>query len=525
MSNLRTRVQIHNKYELELYDANGNIKNKAYAYNVVTNVFWSRFFGNGSDSSYYLFRYIGIGTGTGTPSISDTSFFKFLANAEATLVSKTTEYPTTTLVQKATFGASASIVGTLTEVGFTLSNSYTSCLTHAMLQDAEGNTITIDKTDTDVLIVTATLYVTVTADESLELVPANSFGLFNQLRSNHINSAVTVGGLYLSACPALPTLSALHEAYISSGSGGNTTTRSRTISTTRMPVTSGQRNGKGTYINYLFVGQFGGMRLPNEEFFQAYTLQPMSVGTGDGATTEFVCPIPDFVDGTEVVIVDGVTLTNGVDYTIDSKGNSALNASSVNAHSNFAKSISNGGKTSSSGRAYVLGTAGFGTTSGHGVYPKSTAPLVFDMGEDVECNTLFIDALVYKTNYSTTYSVPIVLEYSNDNETWAEAARLSMTAIGYGYVDRLIASDKNKMVSFDSITARYWRLYADSTNSYVRDYGVGSAYGNSFFGKVGQGIVFTNPPAEGAVITIAAKVDRPFKTADYVLDYSATLYW
>lgn len=524
MSKLRTHLQIHNKYELELYDANGNVKDKAYAYNVVTNHFWNHFFGNGDSSSYYMFRYIGIGTGTGTPSVSDTSFFKYLANAEATLVSLTKEYPTTTLVQKATFGASTSVVGTLTEVGFTVGSSYTSCLTHAMLQDAEGNTITIEKTDTDILIVTATVYVTVTAGEGFEIVPATSFGFLNKLRSNYFNSGSSVGYAYPAACPALPTYSYLHSLYNSSGSGGDIATRSRTSGTVRMPVTSGQRNGVGTYINYLYVDQFGGVKLPNAEIFPVYTLQPMSVGTGDGVTTEFVCPIPDFIEGTEKVVVDGVTLVNGVDYTVDSKGNSALNASSVNAHSNFAKSISNGDKSAGNGTC-VLGIASLQSSYYYGVFHKDKAPLVFDMGEDVECNALFIDALTYRTNYSTTYTLPIVLEYSSDNETWTEAARLSMTAIGYGYVDRLAASDKNKLVTFDSITARYWRLWVDSTTSYVRDYGVGSAYGNSFFGKVGQGIVFTNPPAEGAVITIAADVDRPFKTADYVIDYSVTTYW
>lgn len=523
MSNLKTRVQIHNKYELELYDANGNIKNRAYAYNVVTNVFWNRFFGNGVGSDYW-FRYIGIGTGNGTPSENDTDFFKFLASAEAVLVSKTTAYPTTTLVQKATFGASTSLVGILTEVGFVLGPGYSSCLTHAMLQDAEGNTITIEKTDTDVLIVTATLYVTVTADASLELVPAGSFGLFNALRSSYVNSAYTVGPLYLAACPALPALSNLHSADISPYSGGSITTRSRTVGTTRMPIASGQRNGIGTYVNYLFVGGFGGVKLPNNTFFPEYLLQPMSVGVGDGVTTEFICPIPDFVEGTEKVVVDGVTLTNGVDYTIDSKGNSILNASSVNAHSNFVKTISNGGREEGYS-THVLGVANFSTTASYGVFPKNVAPLVFDMGKDVECNALFIDGLLYRYSSSSARNVNIVLEYSSDNESWVEAARIAMVAWGSGYADNITAGNKNKLVTFDSVTARYWRLHAESADSYIQSYGVGSAWGNSFFGKVGQGLVFTNPPAEGAVITIAAKVDRPFKTSDYVLDYSATLYW
>lgn len=524
MPNLKTRLKIHNKYELELRDAEGNLKDKAYAYNVVTDTFWNNFFGNNASSGHYMFRYIGIGTGTGTPSASDTYFFKHLATAEAVLVSLTKEYPTTTMVQKATFGASTSMVGTLTEVGFALGSGYSNCITHAMLQDAEGNTITIEKTDTDILIVTATLYVTITADESFDLVPANEFGFLSQLRSNYINSNYTIGSLYLAACRMFPTTSHLHSAGFSSSSGGNATTRSRTLSTTRMPIASGQRSGIGTYLNYLFVNQFGGTALPNAEFFPAYTLQAMNVGTGDGVTTEFTCPIPDFVEGTEKVIVDGVTLANGTDYTVDNKGNSVLNASSINAHSNFAESISPKGRSGSS-YAHVLGTASFSAQAYYGVFPKDIQPLVFDMGKDVECNALFVDGLVYKYNSSSSYEVDLVLEYSTDNENWVEATRINMYAWGYSYADNITAANKNKIAHFDSITARYWRLHVVSTNSNIQNYGVGSAWGNSFFGKVGQGIVFTIPPAEGAVITIEAQVDRPFKTSDYVLDYSATLYW
>lgn len=524
MSNLKTHVHIHNKYELELYDADGNIKSKAYAYNVVTNYFWNLFSGNNLDRDSSFFRYIAIGTGTGTPSASDSGLFKYLAYAATTLVSYSKEYPTSTLVQKATFGASASIVGTLTEVGFTKGYNSTSCFTHAMLQDSEGNPITIEKTDTDILIVTATLYITITAGEHLELVPASSFGLLAEMRNDYVNSAQVVGSTRLAACPLLPTHSTLHSASLGNGSGGNATTRSRSFATTRMPVTSGQRNGLGTYINSIFTDKFGGVRLPNEEFFPAYMLQPMNVGTGDGVTSVFACPIPDFIEGTEKVVVDGVTLTNGVDYAIDSKGNTALNASSVNAHSNFAKSISNGGKTSNGG-TYVLGIAGLQTASNYVVFEKNVAPLVFDMGMDVECNALFVDALCVQYQSSSVRNATLVLEYSSDNESWTEATRIATSMSGTGYPDSIPAASKNLLATFDSVTARYWRLYVESTDSYVRSYGVGSAYGNSFFGKVGQGIVFTNPPAEGAVITIAAKVDRPFKTADYVLDYSATLYW
>lgn len=58
MSNLKTQVRIHNKFALELFDAEGNLKDTAYAYNVVTNYFWNRFF---NAQSINWFRYIGIG--------------------------------------------------------------------------------------------------------------------------------------------------------------------------------------------------------------------------------------------------------------------------------------------------------------------------------------------------------------------------------------------------------------------------------------------------------------------------------
>ena len=324
MGKLETLVQIHNKFELDLYDANGNHKDKAYAYNVVLNRFWQLFFGNSLNKESSFFANIAIGTGTTTPDASNTSLGKSLGVASATLVSYTKEYPTSVLVQKATFGASTSLAGILTEVGFTQGSSTTSPFTRALLQDSEGNPITIEKTDTDILIVTATLYITVTAGENLELVPADSFGFLTQMRQMYVNSAHVVGYAYLSASPAYPSLSYIHSNSFSNGAGGDYTTRSRTLGATRVPIASGNRNGVGTYVNVIHVGSFGTVHLPNTQFFPVYTLQPMNVGIGDGATTAFVCPIPDFIEGTDKVVVDGVTLGVGSVLCIEARRHGLL---------------------------------------------------------------------------------------------------------------------------------------------------------------------------------------------------------
>ena len=44
-----------------------------------------------------------------------------------------------------------------------------------------------------------------------------------------------------------------------------------------------------------------------------------------------------------------------------------------------------------------------------------------------------------------------------------------------------------------------------------------------FIGYVGDGIEFTTPPPEGAVITMDAYTDLPFVSPNNVLDLSATL--
>jgi hypothetical protein len=521
MSKLKTNIAIKNKYELELYSADGELKSKAYAYNVVTKGFWEHFFTTSNFRAYY-FNIIAIGTGTGTPSASDPRLFNQLASATSETISMEYAYPTSTKVVKATFPASASVVGTITEVGFVGSDSISAtCHTHALLQDSEGNTITIEKTDTDIIIVTAMVYITVTADESVELVNADRFHLLISIAydaylwsgKNHLGNAS------LCKCPAYPELSIVSstEFPLAYSSYAN---RSRSTATVRL----GSTTGNNTYINALAVDKFGKTSLPNPEIFPVYTLQPMSVGIGDGVTTEFVCPIPVFIEGTDVVTVNGAVMARDVDYTVDHNGNSLLEPSV--AASNFVKNLS-GRRNSSDVRYYTPGIAG-NTIGRHFIVGRLStgSDLVFDMGEDIECNTLFIDALTGNTSSpsSNSYNCTLILEYSADAEVWNEAvAATGVKVYGNGYLSNIPEAYKNKLFSFNAVTARYWRLrVAEDFTAFSE---LSSGYGNMFFGRVGQGIVFTSPPADGAVITIAADVDRPYKTADYVLDYSLSIYY
>ena len=517
MIELKAPLSIKNEYVLELYDKDGMLKDKAYAYNLVTDYFWARAFNTGSN--WYPFSWLRIGTGTGTPSTSDTRLFRVLTEVEATCTDVKYAYPTSTATYTATFAASSSYTGTITEVGFNRMNYDSALYTHALLQDSEGNPITINKTDTDTLIVTAKVHCTVSASDDLSLVSAGSFIGFTRT-FNVASECLKPAAYLLSASPYSPLYSAL--IVNSSTASASSSTRSFTSSTQRI----GKGTGNGCYVNAVYVDGFGKAQLPNESIFPAYELQPMLVGTGDGSTTEFKCPIPDFVENTETITVDGVELTRDVDYTVDPIGNTALNASAISAYSNFAKSVTGFDTSGYTGAYYCFGLRAMQTNLHYNRIGPSSSPLIFDLGQEKACNALFIDSLV--TCYSSPSSpvtCTVTLEYSLDGSTWQTACSVNSQCVMYSSLSKIPSEYKDVLTKFDPVTARYWRLYASSTNTYVNNAGLGSGGGNSFFGYVGDGITFKEPPAEGAEIKIKATVNRPYKTSDYLIDWRASVYF
>lgn len=522
MIELKAPMSIKNEYVLELYDKDGKLKDKAYAYNLVTNHFWECAFGSYTTGPL---DYIQIGTGSGTPSVTDTEPFRKLAAYTTTWKSVKYRYPTSTAVYTATFPASTSEVGVITEVGFRRGKSYADSLTtHAMLQDSEGNPITINKTDTDTLIVTATVHATVSfADNVIPPPSAADFAGFGILGAyNSIKENAT----YYLYCSTLPYAATDGVSVATSPSNYSSSTRTCELKSTRINASTGNNR----YFNAIGGYKTGWIVLPDETVFPPYELQPMTVGTGDGVSTEFKCPIPDFVENTEVITVDGVELTRNVDYTVDPIGNSALNATAISAYSSRAVSRSGGYIDSSYSKAnypfgfYAIAKCAAHTGANVPVLNSSDYPIIFDLGADKTCNGIYIDGLVTFTNsFSTPKSCTVHLEYSHNNSDWQEACTIYTQVAGYGYESNLPDEYKKVLTKFEPITARYWRVYASDVS--ILSYGIGSINGDSFFGYFGDGIKFKTPPADGAEIKIKATVNRPFKTSDYVLDVSATYYF
>ena len=184
-------VSIHNKFEIEVIDANtGEKKASAKAYNCVCNQLWYQLLNtfkgsvhaggyntkytnyNGADN---YFNYLHFGEGTGEPAPEDTQLFQFSGyiSPEGYGTWKSTFNPIYggSYTRKFILGQDKAVGIIISEVGIGKTTDQTSLMTHAMLQDMNGNPITIEKTDTDIINFYATVY-----SEIQTSIPKDSIG-------------------------------------------------------------------------------------------------------------------------------------------------------------------------------------------------------------------------------------------------------------------------------------------------------------------------------------------------------------
>jgi hypothetical protein len=450
---------------------------------------------------------------------------------EATIQEQLRVFPTSTFIYTATFPASASYTGDITEVGlqYKWHSSYSGYsyyyYSHALIQDAEGNPITITRTDTDTIIVTATVYVTITSSD-LVLTDATS----NKLLDYFVTMTTSIRQAQYFVFPTFLPKNVPLTATEFSSSYGNTynleykylasssddaTAKTITWGTTRIAEAS-ELNGH--QIAAVWLMDIGYVPLPNATLFATYTTANTQVGIGDGSEDTFVCPIPCFVENTDVVKIAGVTKTRGTDYTIEHDGNSIKDIACM--ASSKATIISP--KITAEDYSYVTPFAnGFNHLSSTTFFGISdTQPLVLDMGEAVSCNTLYLAKICSMDDSYTTTAV-IYLEYSTNNIDWITALTIASTT----YARRTgTVPTGGPEFTFTEVSARYWRLRAEfSARTTLGLYQYQSDADVWWLGHVGQGIVFTTPPATDEIITIAADVASPWKTADYVIDCGFTL--
>lgn len=440
--------------------------------------------------------------------------------------------------------ATSEFVGTVSEIGIyiTTGNPGLGMGTHALIKDAEGNPMTITKTDTEVLFVDIHIKYTFTSSSGFEWTPWYYYlmgegassktwpylpSLCNPMvamlraypdlmtSGNRIGSAVILSNSYNSAN---------HVLTCSGGRFGTENQISQDYINAIAVIPS--MFGSQSYESYYPSVPIGVWKFPNAELFPNRKLKDMRVGTGDGATQDFTPPLNLWVRDTEEIYVDDVLQVRGVDYTCDSRNNlSGLYSLNPSIFCTLKNEMVRLNSTQSNCGQHPLKGDLNKVTSGSGNYSRMYLvwdrdhPLEWELEEDpqigLEADFFQMNAINNTGSNYWRYAI-FTLSYSVDGETWADVGSYSVTSTG------------NSAVSYrfefpETITAKYWRLSTDVSGcSDAVKNGRFYANGISYLHRNGSPIHFTTPPAADAVITMNAEIDRPMKNTNFIIDVNPT---
>ena len=494
-------VNIHNRFDIKVFDAKTReLKQEARGFNVICKGLWGALLRDYSVNPYNsqgeYFDEIRFGQGSGTPSENDTNLFSQIdkRDCKSNISKENYDAPSGVYyITKYIKLESLECVGkTITEVGIGVnsnaSNLTSTLCTHAMLEDMNGNPISITKTDTDVIYIYATVY-----------VHMNPYGLYDKgsiqfLRYDTNNFYRFLAGS-LSNC-YLALMNVCVNRYGTKGTGtqsGSTYTYYLTADCTNGNLdftrTYDLENKKMKYkmsrMNST-VGNIGGIHmfmftyystsrnshgpsmfmLVGGDWYPYTEIKNEAVGTGDGTSVDFAL---DFQRARDVqVFIDGVET---IDFTVD-----YAPATTDNQHYYFEQ----------------LET--FSTPENH-VYRYIHETNTF-AGTRVLYNPFYEMGVKQMYKYRDT-----AIYVSNDLSDWVEIGPAA-TSTNYSFA-----------IPEEYQHYKYWKCISTSSSGGYFPYGV--VWANDYDGKA---LHLNNPPADGAVITANYKTDTIAKDADHVFD-------
>lgn len=509
--NVDVNADIHNRFDIEIVDSvTGRIRNKVRAYNLICNSLWTELEKSRTTSNHMWFYKITYGRGNGTPASEDSDLFSTIDSVQATDLTYGWSYENSCCwIRKSIHIDELTSIGeTISEIGI---RSYAGVLcTHAMLQDMNGNQISIQKGDTDILNIYATVYV----HFPKELVDINN-AIQVDLRSIRTNYsfirwlAGDVNSSYYS-CDGLRVFNPLkgrfdsNDSYVSY-SGPTPTqivgTRSYEPNIKKYTLTGrcpyDENNGfngigwwtvlSGAYSyrrNAYLWPQVAIKAIP--PVFNGSKIVQESIGTGDGVTVDFATNFDYPINAK--VYVDGVLSNDVVVENVPLKYN--------HMGQYFEAVVIENGKA----------------------YPTFTHNESYGLAIGNYDNLFLYDdptIIFYNPNYQYGISSFTLRYYKTDN------VAVSDDLINWDYVagneSTKDISSGVKIVPEEHRYKKYWR-FVDSTPDNTQH--VSNFVSPTLTGK---NIHFTSPPAEGAVITIDYDTPIIAKDKNHVFDLSLTL--
>lgn len=309
-------AKIHNRFLVEVIDADtGEVKQKAQAFNTVLDKWW--------DYPDTEIDFIAYGRGSGTPSPKDTALFSQISRSSITM-----QVDTSTLIQgyiscsgSIQLGPSTSVGETITEVGlckyYTSGNTlYPVLVTHAMLQDMNGNPISILKTNTDIINIYGTVFLHFdpVGYQGGSILQADTSGFLGRFCGGYASQSDNKIKMYGSALFNNDSTGESSAPAVSAGTPTwDKSTKTYKIPFGRAAVTTA--NVAGGLCMLYFVNHSVILGSKAAEFFTIHptglsSILGEAVGTGDGETSQFQTKFNFPLNAT--VYVDGVAKTEGV---------------------------------------------------------------------------------------------------------------------------------------------------------------------------------------------------------------------
>lgn len=504
----QANAAIHNRFDIEVYGPNGDLKQKAVGFNMILDALWTRL----STSTAY-FAAIAYGSGTGTLAASRTDLFTRVG--AKTVGAYTADYSHFAdgyvSYRRSIEIPAGEITGQiLREVGISYDTSAGHLMTHALLQDMNGNTVAITVGELDVITIYATVYVRFSASGyeggNVHMIrpcylgdemnyPDTGYSIYAMLAGCTISNWITMTNCisYLqpkvgSPDPASGTAggSALSPT-LKAGAVTYTPSTKTLLAKWSLAAGSAYRFGasefnpdigggwKSAVIWWYYSSSVKkpvgiAIEFPNNAK-QYCSITDEAVSTGDGATIDFPLDF-GFVknDGSMIVKLDGVTVPID-DYTVD-YGKPTHNKIGMFLRHLEGKGVWEYGNTNNSSQFYEIVENPFYSTIG-----------IVSMTVD-RCK----------------------IECSNDLETWVQ-------------IHDSTSSGVSVSVPSDYQSYRYWRATEHKpSGSYTgRVTNVLAASG------IGTYIHFDTAPANGAVITASYRTESICKDANHIVDIELAL--
>jgi hypothetical protein len=484
---IKAGVNFHNRFDI--------VKNGewvGYAENIILDQMYSRLC---TLDTYFV--NIHFGTGTGTPTPERTTLFTHLGRKTAVDEELIKAFPTSKWVRKIVLNPEEYVGERITEVGVAFGSSASNLVTHAMIKDAEGNPLSIDKTELDVIEIYATIFVTFADDADIKwFKPASDNRLVNYLIGATLSPYAYTVGIHGDT---------VHQDAIAT----KTPSRSRDgqnliFNTVRFGITEG--NYIERHIGAFSLAETLGFEMPALGVLGNKTIENIVVGTGDGEKTTF--DVPYGMVKNMVVKLDGVPTS---DFVYEPAPKPPMNDSDQTyAHT-----------------CYRLEKEGYYNILSAGYPFYQSTVYTYDDGETYE---MIVERLKDMTDFmvgiqrlagasnSGGSRAEITVYGSNDLETWSTV------------IPKFVSGNSR---DGSPIT---WQTFGETVNDYQYLRFVSYSYYNagmstySFkhrsYVAVPQSynkLVLNQPPAEDVVVTVSGDVEYLPKTEDYVIDLTFAL--